>query len=474
MFRTYREVLSISGAPAFAAAGALARLPMSMLGIGLVLLVEAATGSYGTAGAVAGVFGLTTAIVSPLVSRAVDRFGQARVTLPTLAVHVVALAALLLAVHEGAPVWTFFVCVAVAGAGIGSLGSLVRARWSFALAGHEREATLLHTAYSLESVIDEVVFISGPLLITVLATRLSPTWGLTVAILAVAVGGTLLMLQRRTEPPPSGVRPAPGGGVLRAPGMVVLCVAMVCVGMIFGSMEVLAVAFAEERGHLDRAGWVLAVFAFGSLIAGLAYGSVQWRSGAGRRFRLGVVLLAAGVVPTLFVGTLPALAAVVFVAGFAISPMLISGNALVQELVAPARLTEGLTWTVSGIVIGVSTGAAVSGWAVDLAGARRGFAVPVAAGLLAAIVVLLCSRWLRPLAPADQPPDPPSDQQPDPSGHAPTSSGHAPAASAGPDQRRSGFTPPAARPGAVRTAPGRGPAAGRGGAARTGRRGRAC
>ena len=396
MFRTYRDVLSLPGAPGFAAAGALARLPLSMLGIGLVLLVEAATGSYATAGAVAGVFGLTSALASPWVSRAVDRFGQARVMLPAITLHVSGLILLLVCAQFDAPRWTVFAAALIAGASIGSLGSLVRARWSFALAGHERESTLLHTAYSLESVIDEVVFVSGPLLVTVLATRLAPAYGIIAATLAVGIGGTALMLQRRTEPPPSGRQPGPGSGVLRAPGMVVLCLAMICVGVIFGSMEVLAVAFADERHHLNRSGWVLALFALGSLLAGLAYGSVQWRWGAGRRFRLGVVLLALGVTPVLFVQNLLQMGGVIFVAGFAISPMLISGNALVQELVDPARLTEGLTWTVSGIGVGVSAGSAISGAAVDTAGAQRAFAVPVSAGILAALLVLACSRWLRP------------------------------------------------------------------------------
>jgi MFS family permease len=397
VFRTYRDVLSVPGARGFAAAGALARLPISMLGIGLVLLVEASTGSYATAGAVAGVFGLTTAVASPWVSRAVDRFGQAKVMLPAIAAHVSGLLLVLLCAELDAPVWTVFAAAVIAGASIGSLGSLVRARWSFALAGHEREATLLHTAYSLESVIDEVVFVSGPLLVTLLATRLAPAYGIITAAVAVGLGGTLLMLQRSTEPPPAPPESGSGAGLLRAPGMVVLCLAMICVGVIFGSVEVLAVAFADERHHLDRSGWVLAVFALGSLLAGLGYGSVQWRRPAGQRFRLGVVLLALGVAPLLVVQNLPQMAIVVFIAGFGISPMLISGNALVQELVDPARLTEGLTWTVSGIGIGVSAGAALAGAAVDAAGAQRGFAVPVSAGLLSAVLVLACSRWLRPV-----------------------------------------------------------------------------
>jgi MFS family permease len=413
VFHTYRDVLSLPGARGFSAAGALARLPMSMLGIGIVLLVESATGSYATAGAVAGVFGLTSAVASPWVSRAVDRFGQAAVMLPAVGLHLGGLILLLVCTQFGAPRWTVFGAAVLAGASIGSIGALVRARWSYALTGHERETALLHTAYSLESVIDEVVFISGPLLVTTLATGLAPIYGVIAAGIAVGVGGTLLMLQRGTEPPPSGLHQARGGGVLRAPGMVVLCLAMICVGVIFGSMEVLAIAFADERRHLDRAGWVLAGFALGSLLAGLGYGAVQWRTAAGPRFRSGVVLLAVGVAPVLFVQNLLQLAIVVFIAGFAISPMLISGFALVQELVDPARLTEGLTWTGSGIGIGVSLGAAVAGAVVDAVGAGRGFTVPVSAGLLAAVLVMLCSRWLRPTpAPVGAEPEPGSPDRP--------------------------------------------------------------
>jgi MFS family permease len=368
-----------------------------MLGIGLVLLVEAATGSYATAGAVAGVFGVTSALASPWVSRAVDRFGQARVMLPAIALHVTGLILVLSCTQLDTPRWTIFAAAVIAGASIGSIGSLVRARWSFALTGHQRAATLLHTAYSLESVIDEVVFVSGPLLVTLLATQFAPALGIIASALAVGIGGTALMLQRGSEPPPSGLQHGPGAGVLRAPGMVVLSLAMVCVGVIFGSMDVIAIAFADERHHLNRAGWVLAAFALGSLVAGLGYGSVQWTWPAGRRFRLGVVLLAVGVVPVLFVQNLAQMAVVVFIAGFAISPMLISGNALVQELVDPTRLTEGLTWIGSGIGIGVSAGAAIAGAVVDAAGAQGSFSVPVTAGLLAAVLVLTCSRWLRPV-----------------------------------------------------------------------------
>jgi predicted MFS family arabinose efflux permease len=180
--------------------------------------------------------------------------------------------------------------------------------------------------------------------------------------------------------------------------MLVLLVTFVCVGGIFGSVEVVTVAFTDERGQPEAAGWVLAAFALGSLLAGIGYGAVHWRSTAGPRFLVGVVLLAVGVAPVALIDDVLLMSAVVFVAGFAISPMLISGNQLVQDLVAPSRLTEGLSWVSTAIGVGVSAGSAISGAVVDAADASTAYLVPAGAGVLAAVVVLLGRRWLQPVS----------------------------------------------------------------------------
>lgn len=396
MLRPYRDVLAVPGAPFFVVAGLVARLPISMLGIGIVLLVEDSTGSYGIAGAVAATYGVVQSVMTPLLARAVDRYGQARTMRPAIGVHVLGLLLLVGLAAASAPTWTFFAAALVMGATIGSLGSLVRARWSYALEGDERRPARLHTAYSLESVLDEVVFIAGPLIVTLLAVRFSPALGLLVAVVAVGGGGVALLSQHSTEPPPSGSRPTVGTGVLRAPGMVVLVLTFVCVGGIFGSVEVVTVAFTDELGEPGAAGWVLAAFALGSLLAGVGYGAVHWGSGAAPRFVVGVLLLAVGVAPVAMVMRIDLLAIVVFVAGFAISPMLISGNQLVQELVTPSRLTEGLSWVSTAIGVGVSAGSALSGAVVDAAGAHTAYLVPVAAGAVAAVVVLAGRHWLQP------------------------------------------------------------------------------
>lgn len=408
MLRPYREVLATPGALAFSAAGLLARLPISMLGIGIVLLVSAQTGSYALAGAVAATFGLVQAVAAPQVARLVDRLGQARVLRPVIGVHVIGLLALVAAVTGDAPTWALFAGAVVAGAAALSVGSLVRTRWSYLLDGSRR----LHTAYSLESVLDEVVFIVGPVVVTVLATRVAPAAGLLTAAGAALVGGWLLAAQRRTEPPlsPAGAAPrtpvghatdgTPGtaapaasrrtNAVLRAPGMPVLVLTFCFVGGLFGSVEVLAVAFAEERGSPGAAGVVLACFATGSLVAGLAYGSVHWRRPPAQQFLGAVALLAAGSIPFALVTTIPALAAVMLLAGLSISPMIISGYALVGLIAPVGRLTEGLTWTTTALGLGTSVAAATTGAAVDAVGAHRAFLVPVVAAVLAAAVAGLC------------------------------------------------------------------------------------
>jgi MFS family permease len=385
-------VLRTPGALKFSAAGALARLPMSMVGIGAVLMVQGIYDSYAMAGRVAAVLGLAQAFLAPQIARWVDRRGQRTVLLPTLAVSVVGLGGLVTAAVLGSPEWVLWPFAAIAGASQGSYGSMVRARWNHALDDSRR----LHTAYSLESSIDELVYIVGPILATTLATAVAAPSALVVAGLATAVGGLLFVFQRATEPPvvapDSEARQRP---VVLTPGMPVLVLVFVAMGMIFGSMEVATVAFAEELGSKGMAGVVLAVFALGSMVAGLAYGARHFTSPAARRFVIGMAALGAGVSLFLLAHSLWTLAIVMFVAGLAIAPTVITGNGLVQDMVGKHQLTEALAWVGTSIGIGASLGASVAGARVDAAGADAGFLVAVGAGWFAALLTLAASRTLR-------------------------------------------------------------------------------
>jgi MFS family permease len=183
--------------------------------------------------------------------------------------------------------------------------------------------------------------------------------------------------------------------VLAKPGMVVLAIVFVAMGSIFGATDVSTVAFADDSGSKGTAGIILAIFALGSLISGLLYGTRQWKRPLHLRFATGVVALAIGVCFFFLVQSLAALAAVMFVAGFAIAPTLINGNGLVQDLVPRERLTEGLTWVGTSLGVGVSVGSSIAGAQIDAHGSHAGFLVVVVSAGFAVVATLAAFRTLR-------------------------------------------------------------------------------
>ena len=278
MLQSYRRVLSVPGAAAFSAAGLLARLPMAMTGLGIVLLVSGSTGSYGTAGAAAAAYTLAGAVFLPFLGRWVDRYGQVRVATPSLAAFALGTAALAACVQAGTNHLWWYAAAAVMGAALPPWGSLVRARWAYAV--RDRRA-LLPTAFAIEAVVDEVIFVTGPVLVTALVTLVHPVAGVGGAALLGVVGGLLLLAQRATVPPTAPRRTA---STVRAPlGWRVLgplTVASIGLGVFFGGAEVAAVAFTEEAGNRADAAWVLGLWATGSMVAGLVAGNAARRQRA--------------------------------------------------------------------------------------------------------------------------------------------------------------------------------------------------
>jgi MFS family permease len=380
----------VDGSWQFSSAGFVARLPISMMGIGTVLLISQTTGRYALAGAVAGVIALSSGVFGPVSGRLMDRFGQARILRPFLLAYVVGVAGLIVAVRTEAPVWTWFLAAVVSGA-VPQFGSLVRARWAAVLpAGAARQ-----TAFAFESVVDEVVFVTGPPLVTFLAIGVSPAAGLMAAVVFALTGGLALAALRRTEPAPAPKDSVhPGFRAVMRPGLLVVSLTMLGAGAVFGSVEVTVIAYADELGAPAWAGAILAVYAGGSLLAGLAYGARQWRRELGRRFLLAAVIFGAAATMLLAVNSLPLLAVVMFVSGMSISPVLIGGTSLIDSLMPPGTLTEGLAWVSTGLILGVTVGAALSGPIIDAFGAQRAFVLPAMAGVSTGVIALAGSRWL--------------------------------------------------------------------------------
>ncbi|MFF8407455.1 MFS transporter [Streptomyces sp. NPDC014846] len=386
----YRALFDAPGTKAFSAAGLLGRMPLSMMGIGVVTMVSRLTGRYGLAGALSATIALSAAAIGPQISRLVDRHGQRRVLRPATLAALVAAAGLLLAAHYRWPDWVLFVCAAGIGS-VPSLGAMIRARWAALYRGTPK----LHTAYSFESVVDEVCFIFGPIISIGLSTAWFPEAGPLLAGCFLAAGVLWLTSQRATEPEPHPREHHGGGSALRAPGLQVLVATFVATGAIFGSVDVVTVAFADERGHQGAASLVLALYAAGSCLAGVVFGLMRFAGAPERRWLLGVAAMSVSMIPLLLVGNLPLLAVALFVSGLSIAPTMITTMSLIEEHVPRAKLTEGMTWVSTGLAVGVALGSSAAGWVIDAAGARAGYGVPVASGAAAIAVGFLGYRRLR-------------------------------------------------------------------------------
>ena len=401
--RPYVEIFGIPGAWRFSAAGVIGRMPMSMFGLGTVLLISAATGKYGVAGTVSAVGSLGYAFTSPRIARLVDSRGQRRVLLPLVMVFAVATAMLIATVELHLPAWAFFVPGAIAGATMPPLGTMVRARWSVLLAGSPR----LHAAFSIESVADELCFVIGPAAVTLLATEVFPASGVGAAALLCVLGTLWFAAQRGTEPvavrpdPPAAGQPGRPGRPARvrgaaAPGLVVLAPVYLLLGAMFVSIDLSTVAFAQQFGHKPLAGFILGTYALGSATGGLWYGSRQWRAAGEKRFALTLTLTVLGVATFWAQPNLVTLTCGIYLCGLTIAPTLIAGFSLLEAQARPGRRTEAMSWLSSGIAVGVAVGASVVGFVIDAHGPRLGYAFAALCGAASAATCLVGLRRLRP------------------------------------------------------------------------------
>jgi MFS family permease len=396
MFTRYRTVLAYRGAWRFSLTALVARLPISISTLGIVLLVTGLGHSYGLAGALSASYTIANGLSSVVQGRLLDRLGQA-VVLPVVAtVYAVGVVGLVTAVESGWPEPVAFVAAFVAGAAYPPVGSVVRARWSHVLVGRPAD---VQTAYALESVLDEVIFVIGPTVATVLATRWHPWAGLGLALLSGLPGTLLLAALRGSQPVPQGSRTtADERPAMPWRPVITLAVVSCALGSMFAAAEVSTVAFSAEHGAKTYAGVLLACWSAGSMVAGLVTGTFHWRRTAIARVRYGSALLALVMVPMAFVGSMPVMGIVLFVAGFAIAPTLIALFSAIEQGVPPSRLTEGIAISHTGLAAGLAPGAALAGFVIDSSGASPSYLVALGGGAVAALASLALPPTFGPVA----------------------------------------------------------------------------
>jgi MFS family permease len=399
MLTHYRAAFRAKGTAAFASAGFVMRFPTAIYPLGLVLIASSRTGHYAFAGALAGIWTAANGVGNPVLARVVDRVGQGRVIIPATSVHIVAAVVLGVLVHTEAADWTLVPVTIVSGFTYLSVGSMVRARWSYVYSGTypgvAESPAELSTAYSLESALDEVIYTVGPLLASVLAIQIYPLSVLVACVVLIGVGALWLREQRATEPPslPEGAPPHPSP--LRSRGMVLLCIAAAGMGAMFASAEVTMVAFCGQHGQRGASGLAMGALACGSAIAGFTYGARHWKKPVLDRFRIHAVTF--GILPILFFAAtnVPTLILCALIVGLGIAPLAITSFGLIENLVPAESLTEGLAWLITGVSVGYGAGSALVGGIADEDGARSAFSVTVVAGWTVLLFGLILHRRLR-------------------------------------------------------------------------------
>ncbi len=399
--RRTSSILSSPGAPALMASSIIARLPLAMFSIALLVNAEHMTGSFAVAGVVSGAYAIGSALSAPLLGRRVDRFGQTKVLVACATVTSLLLGATGL-LPSGTPPLVLVALAALTGLAIPPLEGCIRTL----LPAIVSDPSGLRAVFAFESTVLELTFVAGP----PLALGLGAVWS-TGAALAVSglvmLAGTLAFAaqptSRRWRPSADATRPR--GGSLRSPAIRTLALILLGTGTVFGATEVGVTAAAQALGSTTAAAPLLAIWGLGSLLGGI----VATRLGGGAQRAGGLTVLLAALAAghgalASTTGSVAAIGAVILLAGATISPTEATIAAMVDRSAPAGTETEAFSWLFTASLTGAALGSAVAGGLAQSAGAQAAFAFAGVAGLLTVIVAALGSgaidRATRPRAQA--------------------------------------------------------------------------
>jgi len=387
----YRPLLRTPGAAAFFLAAAAGRVGIAMTGLGLVWLLHARTGSYGTAGLAAAGFSLAEALAGPHLARLIDRFGQARVLPFCLLAHGAAIAGVLAFTTPAASI----AAATCAGAVVPQLGALSAARWAHLLRGER--AGELPAAFSLESLANATAFLLGPVLVVSLGAAGDAVLASAIAAVLILGGGGALAAQGRTAPPPAREHAgrARTGRTLLQPAFLLLALLNLAIGLYFGTMGISVSSFAVSHGVPGAAAPIIAASGLSGLLSGWLYGRRRHPAPARRQLVIATACLASAALLLPLAPSAIWLGAAVIVTEVAVPPTLVLLNVLTQRAVHPAVLTQAFTWNNSASAAGLALAAFLAGHAADAWGASAALALAPAAGLVLLVLSLVLSLAAR-------------------------------------------------------------------------------
>lgn len=400
MIAPYLAIYRTKGAFRFSLAAFIARMPISMMSIAIIFVVVAKTDSYALAGTFTAIGALMAAFVAPLWSRAADRYGQGRILKIAVPIHLTALLGFLTVIRLDAPKWSWFLLLIIFEGVFVGTGQMVRRRWSYVLNG---DSKLMNTAYSVESLLDEIVFMVGPIITTLCATNIGPAAGILAAAIFLAVGSILFVAQKETEPTPHPkIRGVKHKNPIFTAEVQAIFFPFIFTGASFSATGLIIVGYADQYGAKSQTGLLYAIWALGSLIAAFINGALHWKITANSRFIFFTVALAIFTLPLIFAakifpGNFVTLSVALFLNGICIAPLIVAGYTAAENLVEDNQVTETLAWILSGLILGGALPGAITGHIIDTTGAQTAFIVPVISmGISIITLIIYFKVWLKP------------------------------------------------------------------------------
>ncbi|MBW3089003.1 MFS transporter [Bifidobacterium sp. 82T24] len=416
VFGGYAELLRLPHTARYAVGSVIACMPFPMVGMTITISVQTYYGSYGLAGALTAVQAIALAILTPLLGRLVDKFGQRQVSIPTIIIWIVAAIALVTCITHRVPSWILY-CITPFLACIPPWGAMSRARWTHQLRGDSEK---INRALSLSGVFDECMWVIGNPLASILAV-ISGVLAFSFTGVCVVVGALMFLTELTTEPP-SQTQLAREAGLTRreyrereaakavlvqggdaakakdsiwGPGLLAVCVTWFGLGAFQSATAISIIAFAKEQDMAQFTGFVFACFSFSSLCGALVYGAKNWSIPLWKRFYFCLAVVNIGISCFVLANHLWVIMIIYLLCGVCQAPTWINGNQIMLHLVPPSRFTEGVAWMAAMNSIGASFGSAVAGQFIDRYGSHGGFMTVTVLALASLAIAFVGFRQIK-------------------------------------------------------------------------------
>lgn len=388
LLRRYAELLRYPGVGRLTIPMFVGRLTAGMAALSILLLVEAGTGSVAAGGLATASYAVGLASLAPVGGRLIDRLGRRPILVVTGISYPVLMLLLVLSARSAGSAWLLPVGTsALVGAATPPTAACVRSIWPRLV-----PQDVLRTAYSLDAVFTDIVFVIGPLIVSVLvavsgAGLAAGTAAALAAIGALGVAATPIMRNGSEEPAPRS-----WAGPLAQPALLSVLTMILVNSAIWGAIPVAVTVFTRQEQDPAASGAILAAWSLGSILGGLWYGGRTWRIPPRRQYLWVLLAVSAGLAPLGLARSTVQLAVLLGMGGLPVSSLDAVESYLVSEFAPAGSSAEAFTWMNTANYAGFAAGSAVAGFVAGTPGKTPVMELPFVLAAIACAVGLAVRR----------------------------------------------------------------------------------